>query len=299
MTYSYEDINVINNAMSPTAVTASATYEAAYFRKYLFQRAMSVLKFRFPDHWAHDWTVANIVGHGFVIVVNHKNYGVIAQPGTLSGFDINSQPNKFTIARPLIHKTGRIGTDGFILNLQPGYTGLKDIISFYANKLAMLSCSIDVGLINSRLALLMIAGSKNAADTFKAIYDDVAKGEPAVVADSRLFSGQGEKYQVFLPNIGQNYITDRQLEDYTKIIQMFDTEIGINNVLQTKKANLTEDEVNVNNEEIFTKVDMWIDTFNRAAALINNAWGTNIGVEWRCKKEATVNAHDDGGAVQV
>lgn len=292
MPYSYEDINEVNARSSPTSVVAAGTAEAAYFRKYLFQRASSVIKFNFPEEWAHEWTVANLMGRGYMAVFESPKYGVVAQPCSMRGFDINDQPAFFRVARPLIQYDGRIGKDGFIMRIMPDYSGVRDIINFYANKLAILSTSIDVGLINSRVSMLFLAANKNVADSFKKLYDDTSRGEPAVFGDAKLFQGENPHYEVFTPNVSQNYITDRQLDDFSKIIQMFDTEIGINCVIQTKKANLTTAEVNVNNEEIFTKVDMWIETFNRSVEPINKAFGLNISADWRCKKTGEVQEID-------
>ena len=54
---SYETVNLVNSSTSPSTIHCANTELAWYFRKYLFQKALSVFEFDLPEGWV-DWNTS-------------------------------------------------------------------------------------------------------------------------------------------------------------------------------------------------------------------------------------------------
>ena len=54
---SYDYINASNAAVSPSTVHCRNTALSQYFRRYLLQKAMSLYKWKLPEHWSKNYFV--------------------------------------------------------------------------------------------------------------------------------------------------------------------------------------------------------------------------------------------------
>ena len=292
----YDYINVYNSVISPSTVHVKNTGLQRYLRRYLMQKAFSVFKWKLPKTWSRDYFLYVLYSWGFIGVVETDKYGVICQAGALYGYDIYYQPTNLIITTPLLRGTlqPRIGTDCTVFKLQPDWGGINDLVSYYADMMALCAETAGVNLLNSHLSFIFPAKNKAAAETYKKLFDKVAGGEPAVVVDPQLFKEDGtQTWAPFQQNIGQNYIVDKVLSDMRKIEAMFDTDIGIPNANTDKKERLITDEVNANNVETLSRCELWLEQLQESAEKTNAMFGTDISVDWRHKPSEAIMEGSD------
>lgn len=280
----YDYINVQNAAVSPSTVHCRNTALSQYFRRYLLQKAMSLFKWKLPEHWSKNYFLYVLYCWGYLAVVNTSTFGVIPQGCTLTGYNVFYQPTNAIITNPLLRgiMEPRIGSQCTIIRLQPDYGGIMDIVGYYGDMLALCAESVGMNLMNTHLAYVFAAGNKTAAESFKKMYDRVASGEVCTVIDKNLFRDDGSKaWEAFEQNLKQVYISSDILSDMRKIEAMFDTDIGIPNANTDKRERLVTDEVNANNVETQSKCAMWLEELQESIKATNDMFGLDISVEWR------------------
>lgn len=287
----YDYINVFNSSFSPSTIHVKNTALQCFFRRYLFQKAISVFKWKLPETWNRDYFLYVLYAWGFIGVVETDKFGVICQAGAPYGYDIYYQPTNLIITNPLLRGSlePRIGVDCTVFKLQPDWGGITDLVNYYADMMALCAETAGVNLLNSHLSFVFPAKDKAQAEAYKKLYDRVAGGEPGVVIDKHLYLDDGtQAWEPFQQNIGQNYIVDKVLADMRKIEAMFDTDIGIPNANTDKRERLITDEVNANNIETMTKCELWLEELKKSAEKTNSMFGTTITVEYRYKQEGVL-----------
>lgn len=284
----YDYINMYNSSFSPSTVHVKNTALQRFFRRYLFQKAISVFKWDLPETWNRDYFLYVLYAWGYIGIVETDKYGVICQAGVPYGYDIYYQPTNLIITNPLLKGSlqPRIGRECTVFKLQPDWGGINDLVNYYADMMALCAETASVNLLNSHLSFVFPAKDKTEAETYKKLFDRVSGGEPCVVIDKQLFKEDGSQtWSAFQQNIGQNYIVDKILADMRKVEAMFDTDIGIPNANTDKRERLITDEVNANNIETITRCELWLEELKKAAKLTNSMFGTDISVNWRYDME--------------
>lgn len=284
----YDFINLYNSQRSPSTVHCQNAALVRFFEKYLLQKVISVFQFEnIPEYWAENFFQYVLFIWGFVAVFDHKSYGIIPQNCSLYGYDVFYQPSHVIIANPLIKTEQlRIGEDCELIKLQPDYTGIMDIVSTYADLMALSLETAGINLLNSKLSYVFMSENKTSAESFKKLFDQYASGSPAVFADKNLFSDDGTpSWQLFMQNVGQNYVADKVLDDMKKIEDRFNTDVGIPNANTYKKERLITDEVNANNVDTQSKVMLWLDTMSRGIDKVNQHYGLDLSVSYRYEPE--------------
>ena len=298
----YDYINVFNASFSPSTIHVKNSDLQRFFRRYLFQRAISVFKWNLPKTWNRDYFLYVLYSWGFIGVVETDKFGVICQAGAPYGYDIYYQPTNLIITNPLLKGAlqPRIGTDCTVFKLQPDWGGVNDLINYYADMLALCAETAGVNLLNSHLSFVFPADSKATAESYKKLFDRVASGEPCVVIDKHLYREDGEQsWQPFQQNIGQNYIVSDVISDMRKIMAQFDTEIGIPNANTDKRERLVTDEVNANNVETTTRCELWLDSLKECSEKTNAMFGTDITVDWRHDPKEVATDEQRGDSVNA
>ena len=298
MSYSYDFINKYNAHIKPSTVHSQDNATAAFFRRYLLQKVISVYEFKgIPETWSVDYFLYTLFVMGFVAVINTDKFGVIPQHCSLYGYDVFYRPTNVNVANPLLkgNITPRIGTECALIRLMPDYGSCWDIISYYADLLALCTESLGANLVNSKLAYVFACDNKAVAESFKKMYDAINEGNPAVFADKKLFSEDGSPmWDSFQNNLKQNYIAKDILEDMTKIDARFCTEIGIPNVNMAKESGVTDNEVEANNIDTRSKAALWLETIRAGLDQANEMFDLNITVDFRYKEVKTDAVISDG-----
>ena len=231
----------------------------------------SVIDFTVPENWegkTKDFFVYCLFKYGYVAVFNDDKFGLSFQPCSLKGYDFYYQPTQALVANPLLEKTFTISDDCEILKLTPDYFTCFDIIDYYAEKLSMLDVSINSSIVNSKFAYLLGAKTKGAAQALKKLLDQINKGEPAVIYDSRIFDDPSSKGDVspfqtwFRDSMKNNYITSDLLQDFQTLLNDFDREIGIPTIPYQKKERLVQSEAESTEIDAKARSIVWINTLD-------------------------------------
>ena len=132
----------------------------------------------------------------------------------------------------------------------------------------MLDVSINSSIVNSKFAYLLGAKTKGAAQALKKLLDQINKGEPAVIYDSRIFDDPSSKGDVspfqtwFRDAMKNNYITSDLLQDFQTILNDFDREIGIPTIPYEKKERLVQSEAESTEIDAKARSIIWIETLD-------------------------------------
>ena len=303
-TYDYDFINRYNAHIKPSNVHSQENATAWYFRRYLIQKIISVFEFDgIPKEWSVDYFLYSLFVFGFVAVVQTDKFGVIPQGGantSLYGYDVFYRPTNVNISNPLLSGilTPRIGVECEIIKMQPDYGSCWDIVSYYADLLALATESLAVNITNSKLAYVFACQDKTVAESFKKMFDQINEGNPAVFADKKLFDDNGDPlWSTFQNNLKQNYVAGDMLNDMLKIDARFCTDIGIPNVNLAKKSGVTDNEVEANNVDTKSKASLWLETIQEGLKKVNEMFNLDISVKFRFDQEVNNNAAVDNGLV--
>ena len=282
---SYEFENLYNSMRSPSTVHCRNTGLVEFYTRYLLQKVISVFEFTgLPDTWADNYFKYVLFGNGYVAVINTDRYGVICQNCGISGYNVFYQPTTAVIANPLLPglREFTIGENCQIIKLQPNYSGVMDLVTTYADLMALALETTGANLLNSKLSYVFFAENKTAAESFKKLYDKLASGEPMAVIDKNLLNEDGSPaWQMFTQNVGANYVTGELLNDMKTIEDQFNTIVGIPNANTQKRERMITDEVNANNVDTQSRINLWLETMKKDIDKVNAMFNLNIGVKYR------------------
>lgn len=291
--FSYDFINKYNAHIKPSTTHSQDNATAWYFRRYLLQKILSVFEFKnIPETWSKDYFLYVLFLYGFIAVIQTDKFGVIPQNCSLFGYDVFYRPTNVNIANPKLKGIlqPRIDVDCTLIKLQPDYGSCWDIVSYYADLLALATESLGTNLVNSKLAYVFACKDKTSAESFKQMMDKIQEGNPAVFADKKLFNDDGSPmWDNFQNNLKQNYIAKDILEDMTKIDARFCTEIGIPNVNMAKESGVTDNEVEANNIDTKSKASLWLETMKEGIKKTNEMFNLNISVDFRFNAQEASN----------
>lgn len=289
MPYSYEMINLFNSSYSPSTLHTKNTQMFAFFKKYLLEKVMSVFEFELPEMWDKNYFLYSLFLNGYLAIVNTDKFGVICQHCGLRGYNIYYNPTHAIIVNPLL--TGilepKIGTQCSLIRLQPNYSGVSDIINYYADNMAMTAETCEMNIMNSKLSFLFAVRGKSQAESMKKILDQVMRGELGVFYDEKLKMGNDNIPLDFFNNdLKKNFIAPELQDTLRRWEEMFCNEVGIPNIRSDKKERMIVDEVNSNNIECFTKAELWLETLKEGVEQTNKMFNLDLSVKLR---------HDEGG----
>lgn len=262
-------------ARKPKEVDGVANTSAAYYRQKLLRLIIQRFKWEnIPSNWEYDYFIEHLFLDG-VIGITDTSAGILALKCGLTGIGIFEQPTEMIFANPVLGSFRRtIGEDGEYIKLQYDYHGVGWILDRYSALLAMCDSSIAVNLLNTKATWVFGATNKTQAETFKALYDDITMGKPAV------FTSTGNtgmiKEQMFTMPAKENFIADDVQLLKRKIVNEFLTDIGINNTNLDKRERLTDDEVNANNDEVLANIWHWYDNISDGIARVNALYNLNL-----------------------
>ena len=288
----YDYSNVVTTSINPSTVHVRNNKTFEYFKRYLLKRAISVFDFKLPKLWNANYFLYTLFMNGFISVLNVEPYGVICQQCGLMGYNLYYNPTQITVSNPnitgIINRT--IGSDCAVIQLQPDYAGVMDIVEYFSAKLALLSEALDMNMLNSKLAYLFYATNKREAESFKKLFDNVMSGEPAVIVDTALKPDDGDAIKAFANNLKQNYITPDMLADMRTLLNEFDSMIGLPNANTQKRERMITDEVQANDIETKSLSALWLETVKMGMDVANAIFpGLDLNVDWRFKDNETID----------
>lgn len=270
------EYNCYNAIMSPSTTHCNNNELVTFLQKYLIQKCMSVFEFTLPESVDETYFLYVLFVNGWIILANDEKFGEVAHYASLRGSNMYRHPKEATImftdtdatlAHELTVVIDPLSTEqtGVMLKLQKNYSGFMDLVTFYAEKLALVYEAMDMNIINSHLAYVFGSANKAAAETFKKMYDNIASGQPAVAIDKDMFDEEGKpRWMAFFNNLKQNFIAPDMMVLVNQIEREFDTKIGIPSANTDKRERLTDDEVNSNNFATLTFIEQCLRSMKTA-----------------------------------
>ena len=277
--YSYQQINLLSGSYDPSTVHCNNTNLTFFFKRYLLEKTYSVFKWNLPKWWNKDYFRFVLYMSGYIAVVNTDRFGVIPQIAGLRGYNVFYAPTHAIITNPLISGILEpvIDEQCVVIKLTDDYMGIGDMISYYADLMALCGEAAGMNVVNSKLAFMIGAKNKAMAESMKKMYDQVL-----VVYDSK-YSPEDNKDMIefYSQNLKENFIAPDILLTLKKIENEFASKIGLANVNSEKKERLTNDEVNANRDETYSIAELWLESLKDGCEKVNNMFGLEMSVDWR------------------
>lgn len=279
----YDYQNTVESSTQPSNEYVLSTEMGRFYQRYLLKKALAVFKWSLPEWWDENYFLYVLYCRGFLSVLDTPKFGVIPQQCGLVGYNVFYRPTKCIIANPLLNITERtINKDCVLMQLQPDYMGVMDLVNHYAEKMAIASSAINQNLWHTKIATVFFAKSDAEQQSIKKAYDRMSDGSPMVVVHKSLRDADGNlNYEVFNRDVKQSYVISDLISDLRKIEAEYDTRIGVPNANTDKKERLITDEVNANNVETHILCDMWMDSIQDGIKNIKNMFGLDLKCEWR------------------
>lgn len=262
-----------------------------YWTRSLFQRMTALININgapaYPENpytWDIDALKYQLFMLGFAVVFNSKTYGVVPQPGTLSGYGLQYQPTHAVIATPYFQfdRPIIIGKECELIKLTPDYTGIFDIVAKYATELREIDISLKSAARNTRLGYTMVADSDSSARTLKNVRQKIINGDDAIIDQKLIRKKKNDETELpwyqFDRDIKQSYIVNDLLEARRTVLVDFYKEIGVR-MLDNKKERMITNEVNAQEAETFIRSEVWAETLKTSVEKVNDMFGTNLSIE--------------------
>lgn len=273
--------------LAPPFMNNSPNASMDYWARSLFQRLTALIDFEgLPEAapgqygWDKDAFKYGLYMLGYQIIFRSRTYGVVPQPGALTGFGLQFQPAGAIINTPYFQfdKELRIGLDCELIRLTPDYSGVYDIVTKYAAELKEIDTSIRSAARNSRLAYVMVASNDKTARTLKAIRERIINGDDAII-DEKIMRDKANPDT--LPwfewdrDVKNSYILGDLLDARRTTLVDFYREIGVR-MLDDKKERMLTAEVDAGNAETFIRSEVWMESLKESCEKVNIMFGTSI-----------------------
>lgn len=289
--YMYDYINTATVQENPNTVHCKNTGLQRYFQRYLLQKAISVMEWDLPEHWDKDYFIYTLYCWGTVAVINTDKFGVIPQGCTLQGFNVFYRPLEVVISNPLLNglKTLTIDKQCVLFKMTPDYGGIMDLVSYYADQMAITAEACSMNGMNSKLAYVFSAKNKAGAESLKKLLDKIMGGDVGVFYDEKLRRERGgdvmeQPWDTFTQNLAQNFIEPDLMDCLRRWEELFCNEIGIPNTRSDKKERLVSDEATSTREESKCRMEFWLDSWKESCKKVKKMFGVDVSVDWRYKE---------------
>lgn len=297
----YVSLNLINGHYTPSNIKPYNNLAFIFWQRSLIQRFQSKIGL---DGWPTEWKSPGykdffyilLITRGYLPVLETDRDGKIFGPGIVGGkLNIAFQPTICNLQTPgsdgrIMKRELIIGKDCEMVRLTPDWQGLYDIITYFAEKLALNDTAVNTSLINSKVAYVLGAKTKAAADALKHIFDKINAGEACAVYDTRIQDDPVSKTEPFTQLklfSATDFITDRLLETHQSILDEFDAEIGIKTIPYKKKERMVQSEAESKSEDSMARINLWIRTLNDSFENVNQHYGLNLHAFIDGKEDST------------
>ena len=214
------------------------------------------------------------------------------------GFDVYYNPTDAIFANPTLRtKKLSIGQNCEIIynsSLKDNVlyiksdSGMITFINRYARMLADIESTIDIYMINNRLSSYPVASNDTVAKSIKLFFKKLKAGRTAVISDDAIIQ-EFRNVDVNRSNI-KDGINDLLIAR-DKILEMFFRDIGVK-MYNPKKAQVSEDEIQVNNQLLIISLDDMLNERREGVERVNKMYGMNISVDISDNfKQTEVNAN--------
>lgn len=228
----------------------------------------------------------NLIMTGHAVIFQNKSE-LVTTKTVLYDFDMYYRPTKATYGNVRIFSRQlRLGEDaevvylnhieGNVLTNQAVDSGLRSFILRYARQLADIESTANIYAVNMRLQSFPVASDDITREQVENFYKKIALGEKAVIMDNMIL-------EMFRNVEVANRITNDTLNDILiardKVLANFFQDIGIKYRQEQKKAQLTEDEVEADEQILVIDVEQMREVQQEGFDRVNDMFGTDIRVQ--------------------
>lgn len=273
--------------LPPVNMNNGPNWSMDYWTRSLFQRLTALIDIdNMPEAapgqygWDKDATKFGLFMRGYLIVFESRRYGVVPQPGAVTGFGLQYQPSGAIVNTPYFQFTRplKIGTECELIKLTPDYSGIFEIVMKYAAELKEIDTSIKASARNSRVAFALVADSDKSARTLRAIRERIINGDDAIVDEKIMrdkLNPEGVPWYQFDQDLKKNYILGDLLEARRNTLVDFYREIGVR-MIDDKKERMITSEVDAGNAETFIRSEVWIESLKTSCEKVNKMFGLQL-----------------------
>ena len=228
---------------------------------------------------------SNLILTNHCVVFQDEKNQLITASTNVFGFDVYYNPTEAVYANPMLKfKKLTIGMNCEIIynnnlkdniNYIPSDGGLKSFIFRYSRMLADIESTINIYTVNSRLTSYPVASNDKVAQSIKSFFRKVKSGRNAVISDDAIIQ---EFRNVDINRASMKDGINDLLIARDKILEQFYRDIGVR-MYNPKKAQVTEDEIEVNNQLLLISKDDMLKQREDGVNRINDMFGTSITVK--------------------
>ena len=152
---------------------------------------------------------------------------------------------------------------------------MMSFIKRYARLLADIESTIDIYMVNARLTSYPVASTDNVVQNLQGFFKKLKAGKRAVITDDSIIQ---QFRSVEITRYNQHDGINDWLIARDKILEMFFRDIGVK-FYNPKKAQVSEDEIQVNNQMLVISLDDMLQERKKGIEKVNAKFGTNITVD--------------------
>ena len=259
-----------------------------YWRTKLLNYCLGIFQWHgLPDSIPWRELESNLILTGHAVICRNSRTGELCVPITeLSGFDEYYRPTYATYGNTLIPwKRLEFGINSEVIYcdriqaniLMDQYpdSGLATFISRYARMLADIESTIDIELINNRNRSFMVAKSQEMAERLRDFQRRIGLGERSVITDEDLLEAFRN---VDIVGARDSEGVNDLLIARDKILSMFFRDIGVKFQQEQKRAQLTEDEVEADEQLLLINVEQMLQERMEGCERVNRLFGLQLSV---------------------
>lgn len=271
------------------------TKEYRYWFLALYEKLYSVFDINnMPEEWPPELIKYLLFGSGKFAVFNTEQWGTIATLVTsMGGFNTYWEQTKIGVATPLYTNILTLHKDVEIVYIRPNKHGLYDVIDQTATKLAELTKSIQIGIVNSKLPFIAHATNKAESELIKAVYDQIQQGETLIVPKTKAGTGEvlphKELFSTWVQDFSKTYIVTELLDNFEKIMNQFYMEIGLVPQLSDSKAHTLNAEMGAQEDMSQARARTWKSCLEFSIDKVNKLFGMNLEVEMHAQSDIKEN----------
>lgn len=157
----------------------------------------------------------------------------------------------------------------------PADGGLLTFISRYARRLADLESSENIYAVNSRLTSFPVGSTDGVIANIKKFFNSLVLGKREVIVDDAIINSF-RNVDIVRSNI-KDSINDILIAR-DKILEQFFRDIGVKFFADNKKAQLTDNEVEADNQLLLISLESMLKSRREGIDAVNKFYGLNIEV---------------------
>lgn len=258
-----------------------------YFLEMLFEKSCRLFKWNnLPNNIPQKEIETRLIYYGYCGLVNDKNVGMMIATGGMSGVTQYSDVfTQFTYASPTAKGgTLNIGKDCIIIDNTSLRNPLLPMIMRYALLMAHAEVTLKCALVNMRSVHAFASNDDKTVANILEWEKKRYNGDIGVILDATdtglEMLGETSSINDLLSagKIDSNYVKSI-VEVRNEILRMFFSELGVN-FSKEKRGNMTEDEVNQNNNMLLLNVDDMLVKRQEACTMFNELNKGNMSVEF-------------------